>query len=879
VEKETVQIIEGITGPRHGSNSGSPVIYLKHPAGNGHFETVSRNIISLCGYSADEFSQNPRLWYDVLDPADIENVTATHSHLCRTGQSTNCTFTMLHKNGTRVLIRDESEPVFDDKGQVVAITGKLTQIRALPQTPDISGLLDEKIKDIIFYLRLEPEFGFEYISRSCFELTGYTAAQFYNDPQLLIELTHPDEILDAVTLREKFIFGKENATIRWLHKDGAEIWVEISTRPVEHCDSIVAVEGIIRNVTAAKNAELKLRENERRLSTLLGNLPGMAYRCKNDSQWTMEFASSGSAELTGYTPEDFLQNKTASYDAIIHEDDKQKVRDAIEKALLSKTVFRITYRINCHNGQLKWVWEQGHGVYTPQGDVEAIEGFIADITHRKTAEADLKKSEEKYRTLVESSTEMIVTVNEHGTMLFANRRAAELFGISSDKLVGMKIQDFMTADDADDCIHDISLVVKSNRCLLKEKRKVLNGKETWLRVSMVPVKISADGTLGVMSIASDITLQKKTQEQLRESEEKFRNIVETSDDIVFQLSRSGTIKYVSPRITALYGWEPAELVDKPILNTTPPTEITRVSGAIRTLLKNNLLKNFEITQSDKFGHLIPMEINATPMHRNGKIVGIQGIMRNITERKHNEIELRRTNEVLKEHDRMKNEFVSTVSHELRTPLCIFKNILSNTMAQLYGPVAPKLRKNLAIANETIDRLARIINDFLDVSKIEAGKMLLNICDVDLQKLVSEVVEAFTPLAQSKDIHIAATMQNSPIIFEADRDKLVQILTNLFSNAVKFTPAGGNINILLSEYDQQITIAVSDTGIGIDEKDLANLFNRYVQVTKQITAPVPGTGLGLAIVKELVEMHQGKVWAQSSLGNGTTFTLLLPRKQA
>ena len=615
----------------------------------------------------------------------------------------------------------------------------------------ISRLLAENTRDIIFRYQFEPQFGFDYISPSCLDITGYTAEQFYRDPEILVKLLHPDETVDSSMMHNDFVFGLGLSQMCWICRDGETIWVEIDSKPVVQDGQVVAVEGIIRDITNRKLADIKLVKSQRSMATLLCNLPGMAYRCKNDRQWTMEFVSAGSIELTGYEPDELIESKLLPFNDVIVAQDRQMVWASVQVAVAKRQSYQITYRIMSRDGQIKWVWEQGQGVFTDAGQLEAIEGFITDITHNKTVEASLKASEEKYRALIEAS-----------------------------------------------------------------------------------------------------------------------------DDIIFQLDVSGKIEYISPRVTALYGWDVSELTGEYIKLTTPRAELSNAFKAIRTVLKGGTLKNFEITQRDKFGRLIPMEVNASPIMKNDKIVGIHGIMRDISERKHTEIELRRVNESLKEHDKMKNEFVSMVSHELRTPLCIFKNIVSNIMAGVFGKINPKLHNNLEMANSNIDRLARIVNDFLDVSKIEAGKMRLNIASVEMQNMISEVVETFLPLIHSKNLHIKVVMQDKPIMVSADKDKLIQVLTNLLSNSVKFTPPRGVITVTMNNYNEQVAVAVSDTGIGIDAQNIEKLFDRYFQVQKTITAAIPGTGLGLAIVKELVEMHGGKVWAESELGKGSTFTFVLNR---
>ena len=241
------------------------------------------------------------------------------------------------------------------------------------------------------------------------------------------------------------------------------------------------------------------------------------------------------------------------------------------------------------------------------------------------------------------------------------------------------------------------------------------------------------------------------------------------------------------------------------------------------------------------------------------------------------VERKQVEEKLKEYDRLKTEFVVNVSHELRTPLTIFKNIISNLQAGVAGSLNPKQHKNLEIADKEIDRLARIINDFLDISKIESGTINLESQHITVQSLVTDVVELFEPLAEEKNMELTTSMGDEELFIDADHDRMIQVLANLISNAIKFVPdVGGRIAVQVRGLDNEVSIAVEDNGRGIDTDDISRIFDRFVQVEKHVGPGSHGTGLGLAISKELVELQGGRIEVVSEEGCGsTTFTVFLP----
>jgi len=239
--------------------------------------------------------------------------------------------------------------------------------------------------------------------------------------------------------------------------------------------------------------------------------------------------------------------------------------------------------------------------------------------------------------------------------------------------------------------------------------------------------------------------------------------------------------------------------------------------------------------------------------------------------------LKIANEQLREHDRLKDEFVITMTHELRTPIAIFRNIISNAMAGTMGKISTKLRRNLEIAEEIIDRLATIISDILDISKINSGKLQLAPAAVAIQSIVDRVIDSLLPKAESKNIELKTMMPQEQLIVNVDPDKIVQVLTNLIANAIKFTPdVAGCITIHIKDLTDKIAVEVKDNGPGIAPDEIDKIFDRFVQVNKQVGEGSHGTGLGLTIAKELVEMHGGRIWVENVPTGGANFCFDLPK---
>jgi signal transduction histidine kinase len=244
-------------------------------------------------------------------------------------------------------------------------------------------------------------------------------------------------------------------------------------------------------------------------------------------------------------------------------------------------------------------------------------------------------------------------------------------------------------------------------------------------------------------------------------------------------------------------------------------------------------------------------------------------------------ELSEANRKLQTLDRLKSEFVSNASHELRTPLTAIRMSVDNLLDGVVGEAGPKLQRYLTTVRNNTDRLARLVTDLLDLSRIEAGRVELRRTPVPVQPIIQEVAENLLPMAAGKGLSLVAVPADAaPLLAFADRDKLQQILINLIENATKFTPTGGCITVSARDAGKQfVEIAVEDTGEGIPADELEAVFDKFHQVRRAGQGKPQGTGLGLTIAKSLIELHGGRIWVESEVGRGTRFVLTLPTEES
>ncbi|MBI4598044.1 MAG: PAS domain S-box protein [Candidatus Omnitrophica bacterium] len=389
------------------------------------------------------------------------------------------------------------------------------------------------------------------------------------------------------------------------------------------------------------------------------------------------------------------------------------------------------------------------------------------------------------------------------------------------------------------------------------KNRAKDGSLYWLDTTIVPM-LGADGKPEkYLAIRVLITDRKRAEEQLG----RLAAIVESSEDAIISTTLEGIVTSWNRGAERLYGYTAEEMLGGSVACTIPPGRSAERGVILERVMRGESTNAFETIRMRKDGRRIQVSLTVSPVkNAEGAIIGASAIVRDITEHKRLET--------------LKDEFVSTISHELRTPLAIIREGISLILDHVPGPLNEKQQRVMITAQSNIDRLARIINDLLDMSRLESGQTELKKERIDVAALIQEALATFQARASQRGLVLKASLPPSPLYAYADRDKAIQIITNLVSNALKFT-AQGHVEVSVQSQEGHIVCAVADTGRGISKEDLPRVFSKFQQFGRTPGAGEKGTGLGLAIVKSLVELHGGTIWVESQANQGTTFTFTLP----
>ncbi len=375
-------------------------------------------------------------------------------------------------------------------------------------------------------------------------------------------------------------------------------------------------------------------------------------------------------------------------------------------------------------------------------------------------------------------------------------------------------------------------------------------------------------------MSPDSAAQEGKHASFLSSEALLAAIVDSSDDAIVSKNLSSIVTSWNKGAQRIFGYTADEMVGQSITKILPPERLGEETTIIARLKNGERIEHFETERVRKDGRRIHVSLTISPVcDRSGKIVGASKIARDITEQKQAAARLAEAHEQLKRADRMKAEFISTLSHELRTPLTA---MLGWVQLLKDGTDPDDVAQGLEIIERNARALMQLVSDLLDMSRIEAGKMSLDLQRTDLPAVVNAAVEGVRATATLKGLRLTTAFSSINGLVMADRNRLQQILWNLLNNAIKFTPKHGRIHVTLRRVNSHVELGISDTGIGIEPGFIDCIFERFSQADSSITRRHGGLGLGLAIVKHLVELHGGSIRVRSDgPGTGACFTVDLP----
>ena len=677
--------------------------------------------------------------------------------------------------------------------------------------------------------------------------------------------------------------------IRLTTKSGEIKYASVNARLMfDEEGNISHINGALRDITERKLAEAALQESETNYRELMLKLPDGVYKSTEAGKFIA--VNPAMATMLGYESVEELMAIDIKTQLYFEEADRE-----IVELLEGKTEIGV-FRMKKKDGSELWAEDHGWLVLDENKNTIFHEGMLRDVTDRKKAEDALKVSEDKYRTMIEYSNDLIWTLDNEGNFVFMNETAAKTTGLNLDEWIGRSFVPLILEEDMHMIMDVFAQTIGGKPCNYELRFKKDDNSILSISVNTSPIYISGK-VEGIVSFGRDISESKQAEKQLK----LLGRAIDQSPVTVMITDKKGIIEYTNPKFTEITGYTPEEVKGKNprILQSGEQTK-EFYTELWDTILSGNVWQGEFHNKKKNGGSFWESAAISSITDSNGEVSFFLAVKEDITEKKNMIAELIKAKDRAEESDRLKSAFLSNMSHEIRTPM----NGILGFAGLLKSPnlTGEQQQEYIAIIETSGARMLNIIKDIVDISKIEAGLMEVDLQLSNINQQTEYIYTFFKPEVEGKGMKLSHVngLSGKAAMVNTDREKLYAILINLVKNAIKYSDTGAiefGYNLVQTrhalsrtetETDTKIDTEtetrdalsvlqfyVKDTGIGVPADRQKAIFDRFVQADISDTRAYQGAGLGLSISKAFVEMLGGTIWVESEEGKGSTFYFTIP----
>lgn len=709
---------------------------------------------------------------------------------------------------------------------------------------------------------------FEYISSAVEAMQEVTVEAVIADARVLLDKIHPEDragYLAAVAHSGETLepFAHEWRTVV---ASGQVKWLQGRSQPERRSNGATAWYGVVIDVTEQKHTEQALKQALQEIETHFEDAPLAIVQW--DQRYRILRWSKQAEQIFGWTAEEVI-GRTWQDISLVYADDNERVSLEIRPLLQGQSNnCAIQNRNYTKDGRVIDCEWYSSAVFDEGGKLVSVLSFAQDVTDRKQTEEALRQSEQLFREAFATSAFGISVRSPEGRYLQVNQAFCKMLGYTEAELLQLDYRAITHPDDqAIDPNNTIKKLVAGEIPYYHLEKRFLhkNGSTVWGLVSISLVRDLAGQPLYFVALIHNITDRKQAEAALIQSEERFRSAFHAAPIGMALIGLDDRCLRVNSMLCRMLDYTEAELLAHPGSSLVYPEDVSKLHQCIsQTLSSPNRSAQAELRYLCRGGRiawgLLSLSLVRDPQ---GHPLYCVAQIQDITERR--------------AVDRMKKEFISIVSHELRTPLTAMQGALGLLITGIYDQKPESAKRMIQIAYQNSDRLVRLVNDILDLERLESGKIELVKTACDVEMLLQQAVEGVQAIADVATVQMVIEPISAQVW--ASSDAILQTLTNLLSNAIKFSPPHTVIHLAAHPQMESVLFEVRDQGRGIPEEKLTTIFEKFQQVDVSDSRQKGGTGLGLAICRSIVEQHGGEIWAESAVGSGSTFYFTLPTPDA
>lgn len=737
--------------------------------------------------------------------------------------------------------------------------------KRLKESETIVHSIVESLDDIL--ISYSPDLATPlFISTKASELFAIPIDELYLDLHSRSKFIHSEDIeLFNNAWQDFFIDEYFNISYRII-VDNKLIWIEEKTKLIkDENDKPLRIDTIISNITEKMSIELSLKQSHERIKNIMNSIDAFIYVADiktHELLFVNEHFKKEIGDIEGKKCWELIQDNQSGPCGFCN--NSELIDDSGNPIGVVRREFQNTANkrwYQCSDRVIEWA----------NGELVRLE-IALDISELKNAEEEINRQKQILDTIINNAPIAIWLSDIDGNTSFANKTLREWIGLKEEKLN-------LNSNELKQCANSNKFALNSDDTYESvEEVTFFNGTVHSLEIIKQALKDTDGRKTGILGVGVDITEKIEVQQKLIESEKKYRQIFENVQDVFYRADINGILTEVSPSIERYSGYRPEEIIGKPVSITyNNPDDRQKLLKEIMSLKE---VVDFEIELRKKgTNEIIYTSVNSHFIYNdNQEIIGVEGSLRDIGARKAAEIALGKAKIEAEKANKAKSEFLANMSHEIRTPMNAILGFAELLKVHIKEEKYAEYLKGVIIAGNS---LLNIINDILDLSKIEAGKMELQLENVNIRSIMQELVQMFNIKAKEKNLDLQLIIDDRlPGSLLIDGIRLRQILLNLIGNAIKFT-ARGYVAIKVSLDNKQeedkvdLEIIVQDTGKGIEQSQQELIFEAFKQQEGQSTRKYGGTGLGLTITKRLVEMMKGQIAVESVVKQGSSFTVRFP----